>query len=139
MLKWTLVSIPNNLTKKLSPTGNCLQRKISCLYIFSKKSHWVYKLYLRAGPSSSSRQPTQNKFNGIFRDFFSDIILGMFQTLPGFYLCIMVLDFFKRRFACVFISYAFSLFLFFLICFSLPVYFLEREKERRHEIEWIGK
>lgn len=78
MLKWTLVSIPNDRTKKLSPIGNRLQRKINCLFFFPTKSHGVYKLHVSAGPRSSSREPTQSKFNGIFRDFFPDITLGMF-------------------------------------------------------------
>lgn len=74
----------------------------------SKRSHWVYKSDLRAGPTPSSRWPPEKKLNGMFRGiFFSECSVWVF-----FFLTLM------------FVVAVVRLFLMGFLCLCFPVYFV---------------
>lgn len=77
------------LTRKLPPTDNTCEGKLSV----SK----FYKPHLRPGPRPSRRRLTQNELSGVFRGFFSLIVLSLcFFPLRIFFffayiLCFLIL------------------------------------------------
>lgn len=64
------------------------------------ESHWVYELYLEAGPMPKSSWPTQNQPNGSFENFLSYFaLLGHFVL---FYWFCLFLFFYVYFFYCLF-------------------------------------
>lgn len=72
------------LTRKLPPTDNTCEGKLSV----SK----FYKPHLRPGPRPSRRRLTQNELSGVFRGFFSLIVLSLcFFPLRIFFFCLYIM------------------------------------------------
>lgn len=97
----------------------------------------------------NSRWRTQNKFNGIFIDFFFCLMLfclGIFLTYWPFCLYIIIVylpvlrecggwvDMFLVLFVFVWVLFFFFAGLF--VC--LFICFLKRKRKKQHEFEWVG-
>lgn len=123
-------------------------------WLFQIEYHWWYKSYLRAGLVPSSRWPTQNKFNGGFKDFLShnalswnfpyitDLLLIYYNCQICFYgfsvyanVCVSASIYISCVFSLTIFYICFVFFLFWFVCIlslfkDACLFFNEWERER---------
>lgn len=112
------------LTRKLSATDTCLQREN---LLSAVESRWVSGSHWRAGPTPSSKWPTQKEHNGIFVDVF---VSFCFEFCFNFCLLGLLLVYFHFGMCvCMCLGGVF------LVCFCFFVCWFSTEKE--HKVGWV--